>query len=258
MEGQLRKRTAGTVPLAENSGGIDDNAGSERNPSIRVFLALENRLLREILARMLRRHGGLELAGRNGPGGLTAEEINRSECDVLLLDFIDPEWLSFAQPQSECEKKVIQIVAIGMDCDHEKFLEAVGCGVTGYLLKDASSTDIVAAVRAAATGEAVCPSQLCAVLFKEVAQIQRRRQVEKQRGSTPLTLRQQNLMKLVATGLTNKEIAEELGLSEFTVKNHVSRILRQLGAGNRSEAAAVVEAWSQMNIRGETTLSGHA
>jgi hypothetical protein len=78
---------------------------------------------------------------------------------------------------SECEKKVIRIVAVGMDSDHKKFLEAVGCGVTGYLLKDASSTDIVAAVRAAASGEAVCPSQLCALLFKEVAQIQRRRRV---------------------------------------------------------------------------------
>jgi DNA-binding NarL/FixJ family response regulator len=114
---------------------------------------------------------------------------------------------------------------------------------------------IVAAVRAVASGEAVCPSQLCALLFKEVAQIQRKRQVEKQRASARLTLRQENLMKLVATGLTNKEIAEELTLSEFTVKNHVSRILRQLGADNRSEAAAAVKAWPHMNIRGMTALS---
>jgi DNA-binding NarL/FixJ family response regulator len=196
MTDELRKKTAGTIPPTESSGGIEDKIASAQSPSIRVFLALENRLLREILARVLRRHTGLELAGQNGPGELTAEEITRTECDVLLLDFIDPEWLLSKRVQNEAGKKLVQIVAIGMDSDQEKFLEAVACGVTGYLLKDASSPDIVAAVRAAASGQAVCPSQLCTLLFKEVAQIQRKRHVEKQRASTRLTLRQQNLMKL--------------------------------------------------------------
>jgi RNA polymerase sigma factor (sigma-70 family) len=78
---------------------------------------------------------------------------------------------------------------------------------------------------------------MCATLFQTVAQMEQNRQVKKATDKMGLTLRQQKLMKLVAKGMTNKEIAEELHLSEYTVKNHMSRILKQLDAENRSEAA---------------------
>jgi two-component system NarL family response regulator len=112
--------------------------------------------------------------------------------------------------------------------------------VTGYLLKDASAADVTAAVRAVARGEASCPQQMCTLLFQTVAQMERNKQVKKSTDKMGLTLRQQKLMKLVAKGLTNKEIAEELHLSEYTVKNHMSRILKQLDAENRSEAVETV------------------
>jgi two-component system NarL family response regulator len=123
-----------------------------------------------------------------------------------------------------------------MDAEGAPLLEAVRCGVAGYPLKDASAADVAAAVRAVARGEASCPPQVCTLLFQTVAQMERNRQVKKPTGKMGLTLRQQKLMKLVAKGLTNKEIAEELHLSEYTVKNHMSRILKQLDAENRSEA----------------------
>jgi DNA-binding NarL/FixJ family response regulator len=116
-------------------------------------------------------------------------------------------------------------------------------------LKDASATDVTAAVRAVARGEASCPPQMCTLLFQTVAQMKRNKYIEKSTDKMGLTLRQQKLMKLVAKGQTNKEIAEELHLSEYTVKNHMSRILKQLDAESRSEAVETLrECGHEMNL----------
>ena len=168
------------------------------------------------------------------------EEVAKSGCDVALLDFLDPEWMAVVREQSQENGRAIKTIMIGMDAERAPLLEAVRCGVTGYLLKDASLTDVAAAVRAVARGEASCPPQVCAMLFKTVAQMERNSQVKKPTGKMGLTLRQQRLLKLVAKGLTNKEIADELHLSEYTVKNHMSRILKRLDAENRSEAVETV------------------
>jgi len=134
-----------------------------------------------------------------------------------------------------------------MEPDEKLFLTAIRSGVMGYLLKDASASDLVCAVRAVYQGDAVCPPQLCSALFRFVA-----RSTEeipaKRRGPRPdLTLRQQELMALVAKGLTNKEIALSLHLSDFTVRNHIHRILKQLNAGSRTAAVEAIRAQSAYN-----------
>ena len=130
-----------------------------------------------------------------------------------------------------------------MDSDEEQFLAAVRSGVMGYLLKDASASDLVAAVRAVYRGEAVCPPQLCATLFRFVAHVVEETAVKRTAAKPDLTLRQQQLVTLVAKGLTNKEIASQLNLSEFTVRNHIHRILKQVDAGSRSEAVETIRAY---------------
>jgi two-component system NarL family response regulator len=196
--------------------------------------------LRDALAHLLRRQGDIELSGQGGSGETTPEEVAKSGCDVALLDFLDPEWISAVREQSHETGRAIKTILIGMDAERAPLLEAVRCGVRGYLLKDASATDVAAAVRAVARGEASCPPQMCTLLFQMVEQIEWNRQVKKPTGKMGLTLRQQKLMKLVAKGLTNKEIADELHLSEYTVKNHMSRILKRLDAENRREAVETV------------------
>jgi DNA-binding NarL/FixJ family response regulator len=110
----------------------------------------------------------------------------------------------------------------------------------GYLLNDASASDLVAAVRAVHRGEAVCPPQLCSTLFRFVAHIVEEMPVKRAASRPDLTLRQQQLISLVARGLTNKEIASQLNLSEFTVRNHIHRILKQVNAGSRREAVETI------------------
>jgi DNA-binding NarL/FixJ family response regulator len=138
---------------------------------------------------------------------------------------------------------IFKAVVIAMESDEEQFLAAVRSGVTGYLLQDASASDVLAAVRAVSRGEAVCPPQLCSKLFRFVSQMVRELPVKNEISRPDLTLRQQELVALVAKGLTNKEIASRLNLSEFTVRNHIHRILKQVDAGSRSEAVEAIRAY---------------
>jgi len=223
----------------QSTTNVLEEPGALPKPKIRVFVVLQYRLLRDMLIRMFRRRN-LEVVGCGNREETTAEKVINSGCDVLLVDFFDPQWVSPIKADIQGVGSTIKIVIVGMREEHEHFLEAIRSGVAGYLLNDASLDDAVAAIRAAACGQASC-AQMCATLFQAVAQVQRDGHRKKLRR---LTLRQQKLMKLVANGLTNKEIAEELCLSEFTVKNHMSRILRQLGAKSRNEAAEVLQVCS--------------
>jgi two-component system, NarL family, response regulator DevR len=132
-----------------------------------------------------------------------------------------------------------------MDEDEELFLRAVRLGVCGYLLKDASSTEIISAVRGVARGEAACPPRLCMTLFRNIIQKFRQSSGTDDHAACMkigLTYRQRELIALVAKGLTNKEIGAQLNLSEYTVKNHMRRIMRNVEADSRREAVDVIRA----------------
>jgi DNA-binding NarL/FixJ family response regulator len=131
-----------------------------------------------------------------------------------------------------------QVLVIGMDADECAFLRAVRAGVSGYLLNDASAADVIAAVRAVARGEAVCPSQLCKALFDSFAGVRKFTPSVRNMGLR-LTRRQQELLPMIARGLTNKEIASHLNLSEQTAKNHIHRMLRKVGAKDRLQVIEV-------------------
>jgi DNA-binding NarL/FixJ family response regulator len=126
-----------------------------------------------------------------------------------------------------------KVVLIDMDDDPEVFLECVRAGAVGYLLKNASSADVIAAVRSVAQGQAICPSQLIMPLFRTVARQWTSAPSARIKLELGLTRRQQQLVPLIAQGLTNKEIASHLNLSEQTIKNHVHSILRRVGASDR-------------------------
>ena len=209
--------------------------------TIRVFLAIENRLLREALTRLCRKRPDLQVVREAAYRDSFAEEILGSECHVLVLDFLNPgvlRSLSVANDRESCKCK---IVLIAMEDDPLQFLSAVRAGVRGYLLKDASASDVIAAVRAISNGQAICPPQLCASLFECVAHAPHQGAGTRQPHGE-LTLRQRQIVNLVAKGLTNKEIAAQLHLSEFTVRNHVHRILKQVDVASRQEVARVMHA----------------
>src|SRR5271155_4804868 len=188
------------------------NLMSELIPSssIRTFLLIENRLLREAMVRLFCKRADLLVVGQSGYDEATALRVLDSKCDVLIIDSLQTPWLGALTVLESTDRASFRTVVIARESDEKHFLTAVRSGVMGYLLKDASASDIVAAVRAVFRGEAVCPPQLCSTLFRFVAQMVNEIPVERASTRPDLTLRQQQLVGLVAKGLTNKEIAAHL------------------------------------------------
>jgi len=213
--------------------------------SIRTLLLIENRLLRESLGRLFRKRPEMTVVGQVS----SAEEEGPLErlddkCDVVLGDgYVLGRLLAMMHVGARGESPVgAKVVLIGMGAEEDQFMAAVRIGVSAYLLQDATASDVVAAVRSVVRGEAVCPPQMCAALFSFVAQCSGDVASQSANAKPDLTLRQQQLITLVAKGLTNKEIASRLNLSAFTVRNHIHRILKQVDAESRSEAVETIRA----------------
>jgi DNA-binding NarL/FixJ family response regulator len=210
----------------------------------RLFLVIENRLLRETMSALLQKQPGFVLLDSIPYSSAAYKLAASSACDILLVDqasacALPPNFISDLLSLSPQKKAIL----FGMEDDAEVFLQAVRAGVSGYLLGDASAEETIAAVRRVAAGDAVCPPKLCQRLFQFVARTTREGSlVLNQRLCLKLglTARQQQIVALLARGFTNKEIAGNLFLSEFTVKNHVHRIMRQLNAQSRYAAVQTV------------------
>jgi len=201
--------------------------------AVRIFLLVGNRLLRDTLLRLFRKPSDVSIVGQGSPSATPSTDVKESNCDVILADSIPSSSSGDAGPHGI---PGAELLLVGMEDDEDQFFSAVRAGSSGYLLKDASAADVLSAVRSVSRGEAVCPPRLCLSLFKWVADESRDISRRDPDSRPSLTMRQQQLVSLVARGLTNKEIASELNLSEFTVKNHLHRIMKQVDAESRHEA----------------------
>jgi len=204
------------------------------NNRFSVFVVAENRLLREALARLLERRGDFDVSGVSACVADTTCSIVASGAEVLILDSVTAR-LSDCSFISQIVDQLpnMKVVLVDMENDREVFLECVRAGAVGYILKDASAAEVVSGVQAVAQGQAVCPPHLCLHLFRAFSRQwpavpSARIQIE-----FGLTRRQQQIVPLIAQGLTNKEIASHLSLSEQTVKNHIHGIMRRVGADDR-------------------------
>jgi DNA-binding NarL/FixJ family response regulator len=231
-----RARENGATQAARNLPkekiGLEPGRLPEARP--RVFVAADNRLLREALARMLTTKGEVEVTGLDSVAPLQVEHVTQTNADVLLLTSrgtLNEDLLTIQRVRAAAPK--IRILLLGMAKSEGEFLQCVRAGISGYLLHDASSEEVLEGVRAVHAGEAVCPGKLCAALF---------RYFESEAASLPcasagrrlgLTRREQQLVPLIAKGLTNKEIANHFSLSEQTVKNHLYRMKHKTGAEDR-------------------------
>jgi DNA-binding NarL/FixJ family response regulator len=210
----------------------------------KLFLVVENRMLREAMTGLFQKQYDLCLLDSIRYATTAYKLISASSCDILLADqasaaVFPSNFLHDLLSLSPSRK----VILFGMDNDPELFLQAVRSGVSGYLLGEASAEDAIAAVRKVVAGEAVAPPHLCQHLFQFVARTTREgSMILNQRlcHQLGLTARQQQLIALLARGFTNKEIAESMHLSEFTVKNHVHRIMRRLNAQSRYAAVQTV------------------
>jgi two-component system response regulator DevR len=200
---------------------------------VTVFLLAQNRLLREALSKILSKKESLQVIGSSALNHDSLKEISLCSPDVLVIDSFTTNiaHLEFAREVQQ-RLPAVKLVMIGMEADNQPFLQAIREGAMGYVVKDASALEVVAAVRTVAGGGAFCSPELCAFLFRLTAQ-QNQMPSFYARTRLGLTNREQQLVGLISQGLTNKEIANRLQLAEQTVRNHVHRMLRKLGASHR-------------------------
>lgn len=200
----------------------------------RVFVSAENRLLREAIARMLAKNGEIEVVGEETTEPFRAQDLIKTGADILLLSSRGNRDEDLAVIRKvRISLPYVLILLIDAQGDETDFLQCIRAGVRGYLQRNASAEEVVRAVKAVQEGQAVCPGTLCAALF---------RYFETEATSFPsarihqrlgLTRREQQLIPLIAEGLTNKEIANRFCLSEQTVKNHLYRMKHKIGAEDR-------------------------
>jgi DNA-binding NarL/FixJ family response regulator len=200
----------------------------------KVFVAVENQEMEAAFSRIMKKHADVEIVGMNCRPPLDASALAGSGVEILLLascgDLLEDLTVIRNVRATEPGVEIVMLGAIGEEGD---FLQCVRAGVRGYLARSAGSEELLQAVRDVRAGSAVCPGKLCARLF---------RYFESEAKSLPsaslhqrmgLTRREQQLIPLVARGMTNKEIANHFSLSEQTVKNHLYRMKHKIGAEDR-------------------------
>lgn len=200
----------------------------------RIFVAAENRLMQDALSRMLAKRPEIEVVGMASGEPLDEEVLLGTPADILLLssrgnlieDLALIRKVRTAAPE-------MRILLLGLTGGEAEFLQYVRAGIRGYLLREASAEDVLGAVKAVQTGHAVCPGPLCALLFRYFESEATTFPSATAKQRLGLTRREQQLIPLVAQGMTNKEIANHFCLSEQTVKNHLYRMKQKVGAGDR-------------------------
>jgi NarL family two-component system response regulator LiaR len=209
-----------------------------RSDPIRVMIVDDHGMVRRGLSTMLRVKAGLVLVAEASSGQEAVELCRQIEPDVMLMDLVMPE-MSGAEAIRLIREQYpqVQIIALTSFQERELVREALEAGAIGYLLKNVSSEDLVAAIREAHAGRSTLAPEAIQALIQEDSQdvVQDRSLAD----SFELTPREHEVLALMVEGLTNPEIAGRLVVSRSTAKAHVSNILSKLGVSNRAEAIAM-------------------
>ncbi|MEV6447600.1 response regulator transcription factor [Amycolatopsis sp. NPDC051716] len=205
---------------------------------VRVLLVDDQALFREALATLLATHDGIDVVGEAGNGAEALREAASLAPDVVLMDLRMPVLDGVAATRRlRAEQPGVQVIALTTFDDDEDVFAVLRAGAVGYLLKDVSSARLVEAVLAAARGESVLQPSVAAKVVARFAQLPDAPAPRPQPLVVPLSERELDVLRLLAGGRSNREIAAALFLAEGTVKNHVTNVLGKLGARDRTQAA---------------------
>ena len=201
---------------------------------IRVVIADDHRVVRSGLEQLIGTFDDVELVGSAGDGDQAIARCTETRPDVALVDLAMPEvdgieatgGILAASPETN-------VVIFTSFSDRERILQALDAGAIGYLLKDAEPEELHRAIVAAARGEAPLHPKAAMEVLVAARHV----------SAGTLSEREREVLVLVGSGLANKQIASRLGISEKTVKGHLSRIFQALGVADRTQAAL----WAERN-----------
>lgn len=220
----------GKVPVSPEDVFVDERP-------IRVVIVDDHALFRRGLELVLSEEPGLEVVGEAEDGVEAVARVAELEPDVVLMDVRMPGATGIEATRAIREMgSEARIVMLTVSDDEQDLYESVKAGANGYLLKEVSIEEVADAVRAVARGHGLISPSMASKLLQEFNVLARRAE-ERQRSASPrLTDRELEVLKLVARGMSNREIAAELFIAENTVKNHVRNILEKLHLHSRMEA----------------------
>ncbi|MHB1787754.1 MAG: response regulator [Acidimicrobiales bacterium] len=202
--------------------------------TVRVFLLDDHQVVREGVRRVLEADEGLVVVGEAATAAEALARIPMTQPDVAVLDVRLPDG-DGVDVCREIRSRHLEVACLMLTsfADDEALARAIMAGAAGYVLKQIQGNELVASVRAVASGHSLIDG---ATIRRVLAEL-RRAQAENE-GVERLTPREREILELIAAGKTNRQIGAELYLAEKTVKNYVSNLLAKLGMGRRSEAAA--------------------
>jgi NarL family two-component system response regulator LiaR len=198
---------------------------------ITVLVVDDHDLLREGVSACIGGFEDLEVVGEAGSGEAAITAVAELNPDVVVIDLVMP-----GIGGTEAIRRIragdaeLGIVALSSFSGADQIREVIEAGATGYLVKSVDADSLAHAVRGAASGQSMFSPEVTRALMK----------VPDTAPASPLTSREDQIAELIAEGRTNAEIADDLDLSIFTVKNHVSSILMKLAVRTRTEAASVI------------------
>jgi DNA-binding NarL/FixJ family response regulator len=206
--------------------------------AVRVLLADDQALFREALRILLEARPEVEVVGEAGDGAEALDRAAALRPDVVLMDLHMPVLDGIAATRRlRAEQPEVRVLALTTFDDDEDVFAALRAGAVGYLLKDVSSDRLVEALLAARRGESVLQPSVAAKVVAQFARLSPEPRPRPQPLVVPLSDRELDVVRLLAGGRSNREIARELFLAEGTVKNHVTNVLAKLGARDRTQAA---------------------
>jgi len=199
---------------------------------IKVLIADDHTVVRKGIRALLETEPGITVVGEAADGEDAIHKALALKPDVILMDLVMPK-LDGVQAIKELREVLpeIKVLVLTSFAEDRRIVAAIEAGALGYLLKDSSPEDLVRAIREVHRGESSLHPKVAQQLIKKL----QRPAEEPEREE--LTARERKVLALIARGLSNREIARELSLSEPTVRTHVSNILRKLGLKSRTQAA---------------------
>ena len=207
-----------------------------KGDSINVMLVDDHAVVLEGLIRILEKQGGIKIVSVARSAEEAMEKIGRFPPDVIIVDIQLPG-MNGIELIRRLKSDYPQIEAITLTVfDDEQFAkQAIKAGAIGYVIKDAAKAELVEAVRAAARGESLISTSVARKLIEEISEPAGKKR-KKEEGFEALSQREVDVIKLMARGYNNRQIADILFISEHTVKVHIRNIFRKIGVADRTNA----------------------
>ncbi len=200
---------------------------------IRILIADDHSMVREGLKQLIELENDIEVVAQAGDGQDALDKIIEFNPDVVLLDVNMPVLNGLEVLEILNKEKIeVNVLMLTIHNEIEYLYKAVEIGVNGYVLKDSETDVLIRAIRTIHKGESYIQPNMASLLFKKI-----NGELDNKAKHSKLTKREVEVLKLITQGLLNKEIANELCISEKTVKNHVSNIFKKIEVSDRTQAA---------------------